>query len=250
MKGGVHMEPIQTNALVIRTQNYGEADRILTLFTKEYGIVSAMAKGARKFKSHQAGATQLFCYGRFNLVSGKNMYTLRGAVCEESFFTVSASIENLALAQYFCDLAYLTTGPENPDEGVLSLLLNTLYLLSKNTKAPALLKAVYELKLCTQTGFMPNVHCCMRCGNTEDINGFSPAMGGTLCASCSAADHIALAAPTLQALRFIIDAPLSASFNFRLKDTLLCELSKICEKFILFNVDNYPKSLDYYKKIQ
>lgn len=243
------MEPIQVDALVIRQKNYGEADRILTLFSKQLGIVSAMAKGARKFKSHQAGATQLFCYGRFNLVPGKNMYTLRGAVCEESFFSVSASIENLALAQYLCDLAYLTTGPENPDEGVLSLLLNTLYLLSKGEKDSALLKAVYELKLCQQAGFAPRTDCCMRCGAMEDLNAFSPAMGGTLCSACGAADAIKLAAPTVKALQYIAEAPLSASFGFTLKQDFLCELSKTCEKFILFNVDNYPNSLDYYKKI-
>ncbi len=243
------MEPVQVNALVIRAQNYGEADRILTLFSKQLGIVSVMAKGARKFKSHQAGATQLFSYGRFNLVPGKNMYTLRGAVCEESFFGVSASIENLALAQYLCDLAYQATGPENPDEGVLSLLLNTLYLLSKGEKNPTLLKAVYELKLCERAGFAPNTSCCMRCGSADALNAFSPAMGGTLCTSCGAADAIKLSPPTVKALQYISGAPLSASFGFTLSDDFLCELSKMCEKFILFNVDNYPKSLDYYKKI-
>lgn len=243
------MEPVQTHALVIRAQNYGEADRILTLFSKEKGIISAIAKGARKFKSHQAGATQLFCYGLFNLVPGKNMYTLRGAVCEESFFSVSASIENLALAQYLCDLAYQATGPENPDEGVLSLLLNTLYLLSKGDKNPALLKAVYEFKLCARAGFAPNTECCMRCGSTDVLNAFSPAMGGMLCASCGAADAIKLSAPTVKALQYISEAPLSASFGFTLSEDFLCELSKTCEKFVLFNVDNYPKSLDYYKKI-
>lgn len=244
------MEPVQVNALVIRAQNYGEADRILTLFSKEKGIISAIAKGARKFKSHQAGATQLFCYGRFNLVPGKNMYTLRGAVCEESFFSVSASIENLALAQYLCDLAYQATGPENPDEGVLSLLLNTLYLLSKGDKSPELVKAVYEFKLCARAGFMPNTACCMRCGETENLNAFSPAMGGMLCTACSAADAIALSLPTVKALQFLAEAPLSSSFSFTLKDAFLCELTKVCEKFALFNVDNYPKSLDYYKKIK
>ncbi len=243
------MEPMQTDALVIRQQNYSEADRILTLFSKELGIISVMAKGARKFKSHQAGATQLFTYGRFNVVPGKNMYTLRGAVCEESFFSVAASIENLALAQYLCDLAYLAIGPENPDEGILSLLLNTLYLLSKGDKNPALLKAVYEFKLCAHAGFAPNTSCCMRCGSADALCAFSPAMGGTLCTSCGAADAIKLSAPTVKALQYISDAPLSASFGFSLGEDFLCELSKTCEKFVLFNVDNYPKSLDYYKKI-
>ena len=244
------MEAVQVNALVIRAQNYSEADRILTLFSREKGIISAIAKGARKFKSHQAGATQLFCYGRFNLVPGKNMYTLRGAVCEESFFTVSSSIENLALAQYMCDLAYQATGPENPDEGVLSLLLNTLFLLSKGEKSLEQIKAVYELKLCERAGFMPNTACCMRCGETENLNAFSPAMGGMLCAACSAADAVSLSAPTVKALQYLADAPLSSSFGFTLKEDFLCELSKACEKFVLFNVDNYPKSLDYYKKIK
>lgn len=244
------MEPVQTKALVIRQQNYGEADRILTLFSKDYGIISAIAKGARKFKSHQAGATQLFCYGLFNLVPGKNMYTLRGAVCEESFFSVSASIENLALAQYLCDLAYQATGPENPDECVLSLLLNTLYLLSKGEKSHALIKAVYEIKLCACAGFMPNTGCCMRCGETENLTAFSPSMGGMLCSACSAADAIALSVPTVKALQYLSEAPLASSFGFKLSDNFLCELSKVCEKFVLFNVDNYPKSLDYYKKIK
>ncbi len=244
------MEPVQDSALVIRTQNYGEADRILTLFAKEYGIVSVMAKGARKFKSHQAGATQLFTYGRFNLVPGKNMYTLRGAVCEESFFSVSATIENLALAQYFCDLAYQTIGPENPDAQILSLLLNTLYLLSKNEKSPDLIKAVYELKLCMLAGFAPNTDCCTLCGSTQHLNAFSPSRGGMLCSACTAPDAIPLSVPTQKALQYIANAPLNASFGFTLKEAFLCELSKICEKFALFNVDNYPKSLDYYKKIK
>ena len=67
------METINVNGLVIAQTNYGEADRILHIFTDKLGIVSAIAKGARKYKSHQGGASQLLYYSSFTLVGGKGM---------------------------------------------------------------------------------------------------------------------------------------------------------------------------------
>ncbi len=245
------METIVTKGLVIKQTNYGEADRILNIFTKELGIVSVLVKGARKYKSHQGAASQLLYYSSFTLVSGKGMYTMRGASCIESFFSLSESLEKLALCTYFFDITKALVAENVPDEDVLSLLLNTLYILKNKERSIRLIKSAYELKLLALSGFMASCEDCSVCGDAKIGEGlFSPSRGAMVCKSCARpADAIKISGATRSAMEYIINNDADKIYSFTLSEEALCELGSVCERFLICCAEREFLSLSYYKSV-
>ena len=245
------METISVKGLVIKQTNYGEADRILHIFTEELGIISAIAKGARKYKSHQGSSAQLLYYSSFTLASGKNMYALRGASTIESFFPLSEDLGKLALCTYLFDITKALIPEETEEKSVLSLLLNTLYILKTKQRSLALIKAAYELKLLALTGYMAECEACTLCGDTDLPVFFSPSHGGIICKTCPApTDSIVLLPAAYEAIKYIIKEDTSKIFSFAIKDDALNSLCVICEKFLLECAERDFLSLSYLKSLQ
>ena len=95
----------EVKALVIRTLDLSEHDRLLTLFTEEHGKITAVANGSRTLKSRYLAAAQLFCYASFVLYKKGDRYWVREASLIESFFDLRADLTRTALASYVCDVA-------------------------------------------------------------------------------------------------------------------------------------------------
>ncbi len=148
-----------TMGLVLRATKTGEADRALLLLTPD-GLVSAMAKGALRLKSRLFSGTGLFCYSEFTLFEGKTMFVVDEAEVRQVFWGIHESVEHMALAMYFAELASTLSPTGQEAEAQLRLLLNSLYLLSEGRRAPRLVKAVYELRAMTLAGFMPALVAC------------------------------------------------------------------------------------------
>lgn len=245
------MESAVCKGLVIRQTNYSEADRILTIFTEDFGIVRAIAKGARKYRSHQGAAAQMLCYGQFTLYPGKNMFTLRGATPIESFFGISASVEKLALATYLCDITQTFVAEENQESEILRLLLNTLYLLANKDRPLPLIKAVYELRLLALSGFGALVTQCVICGTYENLNHFSLKAGGTVCQHCAALaeDSVLLSESALRAMDFALDQPTQRSYSFEVPQKVILEVADLSERFLLSRAERDFFSLGYYHNV-
>ncbi|MDR2932219.1 MAG: DNA repair protein RecO, partial [Oscillospiraceae bacterium] len=119
---------LSTDAIVLRDYKI-EEDRILTLLTRKYGVITAYANGANRMRSRLAGSTELLCYSDFVLFKNRERYSVDGADLIRSFFGLRADIEALALASYFAELvAELATHSEDA-ENYLKLVLNTLHFL-------------------------------------------------------------------------------------------------------------------------
>ena len=93
-----------TEALVIKEMSVGENDRLVTLFTKDYGIIRAFAAGAKSIKSKKGTATSLLTYSSFTILKKKDTYKIYEATPIRLFFRTGSEIEELALAQFFCEL--------------------------------------------------------------------------------------------------------------------------------------------------
>ena len=92
------------DALVIREQQIGESDKLVTLLSRHNGVIRAYASGARSIKSKKGGATSLLAYSSFTLVKKGDTYRITEAVADTVFFKAGDDIEALSLAQYFCEL--------------------------------------------------------------------------------------------------------------------------------------------------
>ena len=233
--------------LVLRATKTGEADRALLLLTPD-GLVSAMAKGALRLKSRLFSGTGLFCYSEFTLFEGKTMFVVDEAEVRQVFWGIHESVEHMALAMYFAELASTLSPTGQEAEAQLRLLLNSLYLLSEGRRAPRLVKAVYELRAMTLAGFMPDLVACADCVKYEGgAFCFDARKGRLYCGECAAKRELEcnLDPAALAAMRHIVFSGDDKLFSFSLAEHSTQLLGAVTGRWALYCVDRPLRSLDF-----
>jgi DNA repair protein RecO (recombination protein O) len=179
---------LKTEAIVLRGIRYGEADRILHLYTPERGRVSAIAKGVRRAKSRFGGRLEPFFRLDLVLYEGKSdLMTVTSAETIAGHPRLREHAAALDGAARACDAVSRLFGDGDPHPGVYHLLSNLLALHDREpasaTRANAL---AFRLKLLLAAGFAPHLASCASCGEPEHLVGFSGAAGGVVCGTCEA----------------------------------------------------------------
>ena len=141
----------KTEGIILKRSNYGEADRILTIFTKHYGKIRVMAKGVRRLTSRKAGSLELFSQAILFLVKGKNLDLITEAQPVNLFKAWRKDLEKVALAYYFCELVDKLT-PDNQPHPVVFDLLRQSFLKLKILSGTRLVRE-FEEKLLHELGF-------------------------------------------------------------------------------------------------
>ncbi len=241
---------LTTDALIVReNNNIGESDRFVTALTRDCGLIRASVRGARSLKNRSGSATQLLCYSRLSLYKGREKYIVDDAEPINVFFEVREQLDKLALAQYFCELAGVLAPQEEPAEEALRLLLNSLHYLAEGSRPLPILKAVTELRLLCQAGYMPSVAACSGCG-TQDGVWFAPLQGVLLCDTCHGTVGAVPVSPTvLAALRHIVYAPFERCFAFSLPEAEAAALCDVVERFLLTQLGRGFNTLDFYHSL-
>lgn len=244
---------IKTDGLIIQEKSLSENDRLVTILTRELGIITAFVKGAKNIKSKNFSGTQIFCYSDLLIYKGRNKYIINEAYRKSYFWNLTSDIEKLSLAQYFCELVSVTVH-EEPAHDILRLILNSLYYLSNDIYKKVIIKVVFELRLLSMLGFMPNLVSCKSCHiyNTQ-LMYFSPKQGCLLCKNCyyknKRPGYIEVSPGIIDCMRHIIYSDFKKVFSFELKEELLKKLNDISEIYILTHVDKKLKTLDFYKQV-
>lgn len=242
----------KTDGLVIREINVGDNDRIITILTREKGIVRASARGARRVKSHISSATTLLSFSAFTLFHGREKYIINEAEPLGFFLGLREDIERLTLAQYFAELALKLAPEEEPANDYLRLILNGLHLLSEGKRPPLLVKAAVELRMLSLSGYMPDLVACRSCGSFEhEIMCLDIKNGNIECGFCAehpeaSGGNFILRSSSLAAMRHIIYSDFEKIFSFSLSDGSLKELSRASEAYLLFCNDRGFATLDFY----
>ncbi len=181
---------VETDAVVLRTIRYGEADAVLSVYTRERGRVSAMAKGLRKPTSRLAGRVQPGVWSHLTLHEGRgDMYALRGAQVVRTHAGLWTDGRRLAAAGCVLEAALRVLPEEEGDEDAFGLLVRALGVLAAAEDAglpPHLHPVVlgFGAKLLVLSGLLPHVSACVVCGAPPPLGRFSARAGGTLCAGC------------------------------------------------------------------
>ena len=242
-----------TEALVIKEMSVGENDRLVTLFTRDYGIIRAFAAGAKSIKSKKGAATSLLTYGSFTILKKKETYKIYEATPVRLFFGVGSEIDVLSLAQYFCELCGVLVASGIPDGEFLRLILNSLHFLTKEKRYPPLIKAITELRAAALAGYMPNLVACDGCGNFEDdIMYFDISEGRLLCPDCKSQPNglIPLDRTLLSAMRHIVYSEFSRLYSFTIPNDSANRLSEITGKYITLQTDHRFAALDFYNTVK
>lgn len=239
---------LTTMGIVVREVKTGESDRIISILTPEYGIISAAAKGSLRLKSKLFSSTGLFCYSEFNLEDGYTMYRVKEAEIREVFYGIRQSIEGMALAMYCAELACVFSPDGEDAQEVMRLLLNSFYFISQGKRPLLQIKSIFQLKVLCLSGFMPSLIACEGCSVYDGMPFyFNIAQGNLLCQSCAEkGNQIPNLCPSaLSAMRHIVFAQDEKLFNFIITSPAIEQLDFVATSYTCHCVDRPLRSLEF-----
>ena len=238
-----------TDAVVIRERQAGEADRLLTLLTRDRGIIDAFAKGACRPKNKLHGVTQLFSYASFTFFEGKSV-SVNEAQQKELFFGLRDDIERLPHSILRGNVPYRTV--KCGFRGISEAIIKQFSFLSEEILPVRMLKAVFELRIAAIAGYMPDLVACCECGSADaDLMYFDIENGVITCKDCltDRSRLMPINASVLTAMRHIVYSPLKDLFRYSLTGDSLQRLSQVTEAFFLHHMPYTFKTLEFYKSI-
>jgi DNA repair protein RecO (recombination protein O) len=180
---------LKTAAVVLRSIRYGEADRILHLYTPDHGRLGAIAKGARRSRSRFGARLEPFFEINLVLHEGRgDLHTVTGVETINAHAGLRDSAASLDAAARACDAVARLFETDDPHPEVFTLLQSELGLLASGPAAARAENSLaFRLKLLLAAGIVPQLGSCASCGEREHLTGFSAAAGGVVCSSCESA---------------------------------------------------------------
>src|SRR5918996_6619950 len=179
---------LKTEGIVLRTLRFGEADRILHVYTPHRGRISAIAKGVRRAKSRFGGRLEPFFRLNLVLYEGRSeLLTVTSAETIAAYPRLREHAGALDGAARACEAVARVFDDGDPHAGVYHLLANELALLDRTPARAGRPNALaFRIKLLLAAGFAPQLAACASCGESEHLVGFSGAAGGVVCTACEA----------------------------------------------------------------
>lgn len=240
--------------LIIRSVDYKEADKILTVLTDTRGCLTVKARGVRRKGSRLKAAAQLFALSQMTLYEQKGRATLHEAQVLEAFSGLQTDIGKMALASYFAEVLGTEAEDAPMDADVQRLALNCLYALANDLCEPRVVKAAFELRYMQLSGYAPDLTGCTVCGREDPVLPVALLESGNVrCHGCalpgSVGKQMPISAAVLQAARYILSCDLKKLFSFRLPPDDLERLGKVCEAWLLACMERGFRTLDFYKSV-
>lgn len=244
---------LKTEGLVLRETEYKDADKLLTVLTKDRGQLTLRARGVRSRSSKLKSGCQLLAYSEFTLFENRGHFLIDEAIPLELFMPIRGDIELLALASYFAQVAETLSQEDEPDPALLSLTLNSLFALANLSLPHSLIKGAFELRAACIAGYAPTLDCCAVC--EELLPDRFHLTGGVLqCAACAVSGDTGIRLPVsagvLSAMRYIAACDMKKLFSFRLSQEGAEQLSNITESYLLTQLERGFFTLDFYKSLQ
>jgi DNA repair protein RecO (recombination protein O) len=177
---------IRVDAVVLRHSDYGEADRLLTLYTRQRGKMRVIAKGARKIASRKAGHIEPFTHVRLQLATGRDMLIVTQADTVDAYLPLRDDLLLTSRASYALELLdRFSYEDETENASIFRLLTETLARLASKSD-PWLALRYYEMRLLDHLGFRPQLFECVNCRREIQAEDqfFSFSAGGVICPSC------------------------------------------------------------------
>lgn len=214
--------------IILRTIPYGESNKIVTLYTREAGKMTAMARGAKKTRSKLAAVTQPFTYGSFLIRKGRGMGTLSQGEPINSMRFIRENLEATAYASYIVEIIDRLTEDNERVPGIYDLLYESLQAINDEFD-PEAISLFVEWKMLPVGGIHPILHECANCRATEGEFGFSFKEIGFLCHRCFSVDrYLTRITPTqLKLIRTFYTVPIHRVGNLTLKKETKMFMKKV-----------------------
>ncbi len=222
---------MNAKAVVLKEIPLKEEDKIIIAFSKEYGKISIYAKGARKTKSAFLAGTQVLTYSNFYIHKKENLSNVLKIDLVDSYLYIKNDIEKLYYALYFCEFIDHLIIEENPQKDLFGFFIFTLEYMQHKLDL-RLIKVIFEIKILSLCGFIPDVERCTGCGKLLDEAYFDEENKVLLCPDCAEKKGLRkITKTTLFTLKYIMRSELGKVFHFTLDEPYLNELSFIGNRF-------------------
>lgn len=237
--------------IVLKSIPYGETNKIVTLFTKEAGKITAMARGAKKPASRLAAITQTFTHGLFLVRSGRGMGTLEQGEIVNSVRTIREDLEASAYAGLIVELIDKLTEEQTPNQAIFQLLEQSLHAIDEEYDPQAIALFV-QWKMLPVSGIYPILHECANCRSTEGEFAFSFQQIGFLCHRCFGIDpYIIRLSPTyVKLIRMFYSVPLSDIGKLELKSITKTFMQKLINTIYDEQIGVHLKSRGFLEQLQ
>ncbi len=232
-----------TEGVILRRLDFGEADRIVVVFTPGRGRVETIAKGVRRITSRRAGHLEPLTRARLLLAQGRQLDVITQAEALDLFPNLRSDLVRTAAGFYLAELVDRFTEPQQPNPGLYRHLVEGLKLLDLG-QDPDLVRRYFELRLLDAVGFRPELFRCLECGRElkPTTNYFSPAGGGVRCPDCGGRNR-PVSVGALKVLRFIQSAPAyDRVARLRVQPGLMREVELLLRDYLRFLLERDLKS--------
>jgi len=240
----------KTEGIVLRTRSLGEADTLVTLYTKEHGKVRAAARGARRPRNRLMGPAQVFTHGRYILFKGKQLDTLSQGDIIHSYQAFREDLDWMASAMYAAEVmdVLIEEGEPNPD---LFYLLSNTFQLGKQGRFRFALR-VFELRLMQFLGYEPQMEACISCHSPLESQIYFTVEGGAVCPACrSQFRGVRPLSPNgWQWMKRLLHWDYARVNILHPSDNALEELSQLMQSYISYRLERPLKSLDFLSTVQ
>jgi DNA repair protein RecO (recombination protein O) len=255
----------QTQGIILKQSKLGEFDKIVTIYTPEFGKVRAVAKGACRPRSKLGGNVEPLTHSLLFLARGRNLDIVTQGQTINGFLALKTDLWRMACGLYLLELIDAFTVEGSETRPLFDILLEVLNQLEKSDRNEAILR-YFELQLLDCLGYRPQLHRCVGCGLPlkPKVNFLSPGKGGLLCPNCSSPDDgsgsqteamtpersFPVSVAGLKVLRLWQSCDYATAMRVRMKMDLSQELERLLCDYIEYILQRELKSLAWLRRVR
>jgi DNA repair protein RecO (recombination protein O) len=244
----------ETEAVVIRKMNLGEADRLLTLYTSSLGKLRVVAKGVRRPRSKLGGNVELLTCSRLMLARGRNLDIITQSQAIDSFMAMKTDLQRTSWGLYVAELVDRFTPERQASRALFELLLKTLNRLAGDGAGEMALR-YFELHLLELAGYRPQLSRCPGCDTELPLSCrlfFSPVAGGLLCMKCRAGEPevVSLSADAIRMLCRLQDSDGEDVLKTGLSQALNAEIGGVLQEYISYILEGRVRSAVWLRQLR
>lgn len=238
----------QAEAILLAVRDWREADRMVTLFSKEYGKLSAVAYGARRPSNRLAGSIQLFSQLDLSLEAGKAFDTIKQCEIKNSFRRVRENLFCMAYSSFLAEIVVELSAERQAEPRLFELLSEALTLISERNPRLVALAAAWQIM--EIAGYLPEYKVCVECGKDLQFPAFFDiSAGGAVCGSCKINDALPIAQGTVVLIDSLVHLDLKRPGDFSVSGSSLLQTEAILIQYLLYCLDKPLKSLAFIRQI-
>lgn len=242
------MKDYQTEAILLAARDWSGADRVVTLFSNEYGKLSALAYGARNAKSRLAGVLQPFSHVDVAIQPGKSIDTIKQCELKQSFREIREDLTVMAYASFLAEIVNELWPEREPDPLVFTLLIGAFKLITRRNPRIVALAAAWQLL--ALAGFTPQLDRCVICqAECSPPSGFNPEAGGMVCTSCDSQKNTVFSLQHKNFFEQLLSLDWEEPGHFTVTGGTLTSTEQILNSFLAYRMEKPLKSLSFIQMV-